>query len=166
MYMKTHKSVDDAEEAVHEFLLHFSEIFASENYDLNKLNVAYIKTSFNNYVCDSFRKKKPFNFSELAQQTNEDSDNQTESKFDVPGTDDADKLLQSEEAKSIISSCYDRMKKGDVSYLRYRFEQKIPNREIAKIMGQTANYVANRVTRAKMAFIKVLSGMGLQRGDV
>jgi len=162
-YLKTTHSEADAEDIASAFLLKFCEDMS----DGRKVIVddAYIMTSFRNFMKDAFRKKKPVYFSQLENNNSNEDDMPVESKFDIAGTDDADKRIFSADNKSILSSCFAKMQAEDVHYLILRFAEDKPNRVIATMLGQSADYVANRVNRARSAFKKAYSSLIYKRGD-
>ena len=165
MFMKTHNSKANAEDAVCSFLLKFCETMTDGRDAAGKINDAFVKGSFNNYMNDMFRKKKPFYFSEL-ENRNQNEYNVTESRrFDIAGSDDADERINSVTNKSIINSCYKMMKEEDVRYIRLRFEKGFSNIEIGEQLSQTTKYIAVRVNRARASFRKVLRKLGYRKED-
>ena len=162
-YLKTNHSEAAAEDTASDFLLKFCTDM-SDGRDVI-VSDAFIMTSFRNFIKDAFRKKKPVYFSQLENNNSNEDDMPIESKFDIAGADDADKRIFSADNKSILSACFAKMQAEDVNYLKLRFAEGKPNRVIATMLGQSADYVANRVNRAKTAFKKAFLNQGYKRGD-
>jgi DNA-directed RNA polymerase specialized sigma24 family protein len=165
MYLKTHSCRADAENAASDFILKMAEWFSINEAESSKISPAYIKGSFNNFVRDIIRKHKPVYFSELAREKQEDSTDYTEIRFDIPGTDNVESKIFTSDKNSLIKACYAIMHKEDVMYLNFRFIDGFSNIQIATLLGLQADYVANKVNRAKTAFKKAFSKRGYQRGD-
>ena len=165
MFMKTNKSMADAEDAASSFLLKFCETMTDGRDIAGKINDAFVKGSFKNYMNDLFRKKRPFYFSGL-ENGNQNEYNITENRrFDIAGSDSADERINAATNKYIISSCYKMMKEEDVKYIRLRFEKGFNNIEIGEQLSQTTKYIAVRVNRARASFRMAFKKLGYRNED-
>lgn len=165
MYMKTHRSNAEADDAVNGFLLKFAEKMTDGRDITGKITDAFVKGSFKNHICDLFRKKKLSYFSELEQNDHEESDLLSSKRFDIAGTNSSDERIISQNNRSLVQLCFAQMKPQDAAYLTLRYIDDLGNQEIAKQLNQNSKYVALRINRAKAAFISVFKKLGFKKGD-
>lgn len=165
MFLKTNRSMDDALDAASDFLLKMAEKLSSENAGSTKFSDAYIKGSFKNFVFDCFRRKKPYSISQLNSERSDSDFLSGNAKFDIAGFDAADSKTISRMNKDVIAACYSKMKPEDINFVQMRFENNMPNREIAELLGQSVDYVANKVSRAKVVFKNAFQKLGYNWKD-
>ncbi len=165
MSLKTNKSMDNAKDATSDFLLKMAERFGNDMDGAKILTDAYVKGSFKNFLCDLYRKSKPLYFSELSSKRSDDDNESPEYRYDIAGTDDADKLINQKENQTMTKVTFGKMKSEDVDLLKSRFVQEESNISIASQMGLTADNIANKVRRSRIAFVKVFNKLGYERGD-